>query len=124
MIIAGWKLNRIEWRQPTEKFPPLWPYVVADHVTRSFCKLASGDLPDVVRASILAHVADRPGLQVLVVEIDVTTTRPDGGTYHITWSVGRKAGRQQGDSNKVLARLGREKLEMPLPIDLIPANWK
>lgn len=124
MSIAGWKLDRIECSQPMEQFPPLWPDVVADHVTRSFRKLASGDLPDLGRASIVGHVSDQRDCRALVVEIDATTTRPDGGTYHITWSVGRKAGRQQGDSNKVLARLGREKLEMPLPIDLIPANWK
>ena len=120
MSIASWKLNKIERSHLLERFPPLWPDVVADHVTLTSSKLASGDLPDAVSAFVVGHVNDRAGLQAL----DGTTTRPDGSAYHITWSIDRKAVRQPKDSNDVLARLGWEELEMPLPIHLIPGNWK
>lgn len=121
---TGWKLNRIDRGQLLERFPPLWPDVVADHVTSGSSKRSSGDVPDAVRAFVVGHVDDRAGLQALVVEIDGTTIRPDGSTYHITWSIDRKAGRQPKDSNEVIARLGWQELAAPLPIRLIPGEWE
>lgn len=124
MSTTGWKLNRIERGHLLERFPPLWPDVVADHVTLMSSKQEAGDDPPAVSAFIIGHVNDGAGLQALVVEIDGTTIRPDGSTYHITWSIDRKAGRQPKDSNDVIARLGWQKLATPLPIRLIPGSWE
>jgi hypothetical protein len=57
----------------------------------------------------------------MVVMIDGSTDRPDGSTYHITWSL--EPGRRAKESNDVIARLGWEKIELPMPVRLTPARW-
>ena len=48
--------------------------------------------------------------------IDGTTDRPDGSTYHITWSLG--PGRQARESNDVLRERGWEAISThPIPVD-------
>jgi hypothetical protein len=49
-----------------------------------------------------------------------TTDRPDGSTYHITWSL--SPGRRAKESNDVIAKLGWEPLELPMPVKLDPAQ--
>ena len=46
---------------------------------------------------MIGRADDGESLECLVVEIDGTTDRPDGSTYHITWSLGpgRRARREQ-----------------------------
>jgi hypothetical protein len=61
---------------------------------------------------------DQRGVQALVVRIGGTTDRPDGSTYHITWSLGPD--REARDSNAVIARRGWTWLAQPIPIRLDP----
>jgi len=49
------------------------------------------------------------------------TERPDGSTYHITWSLG--PGRKARESNDVLRDQGWEHLPAPIDIDLQPARF-
>ena len=52
----------------------------------------------------------------MVVRIGGTTDRQGGGTYHITWSLDREAGRRAKESNDVIAELGwspEEALDWP-----------
>ena len=56
----------------------------------------------------------------MVVEIDGTTDRPDGSTYHITWSLG--AGRAASESNEVIRAHGWRPVE-PVAITLTPARF-
>jgi hypothetical protein len=56
-----------------------------------------------------------------VVELDGTTDRPDGSTYHITWSLG--PGREARESNDVLREMGWQRLAAPLPVTLEPARF-
>jgi hypothetical protein len=57
----------------------------------------------------------------MVVELDGTTDRPDGSTYHITWSLGPT--RRARESNDVLRNQGWDYLETPIAIDLEPARF-
>ena len=75
-------------------------------------------LPGPRQALIVGQVDDEAGLQALVVAIDGTTDRPDGSTYHITWSLDRARGRHAVDSNEVIARLGWRPLAAPVPVGL------
>jgi len=54
------------------------------------------------------------------VQLDGTTDRPDGSTYHITWSLG--AGRKARESNDILREKGWEPLA-PIGISLEPARF-
>jgi hypothetical protein len=65
---------------------------------------------------------DGRSLQCLVVEIDGTTDRPDGSTYHITWSLGPR--RRAKESNDVLRELGWHRLDRPIAIRLEPAKFR
>jgi hypothetical protein len=56
-----------------------------------------------------------------VVEIDGTFDRPDGSTYHITWSLG--AGRKARESNDLLRDHGWNPIEAPIPLELKPARF-
>ena len=100
----------------------LFSDVIADHVT-----LSSGPEkkrpPKDTRAEIVGQVDDGAGVQAFVVRIDGTTDRPDGSTYHITWSIDRSKGRNARDSNDVIRTLGWQELEQPMPITLKGASW-
>lgn len=124
MRAIGWKLDREDREDLLERFPPVWPDVIADHITLDTGAGANGTLPCATCAEIVGHVNDGEGLQALVVAIDGTTDRPDGSTYHITWSIDRACGREPVESNAVLSERGWETLRHPLPIRVIPACFE
>ena len=72
-------------------------------------------------ARIVGRADDGQSLECLVVELDGTTDRPDGSTYHITWSLG--PGRKARESNDVLKERGWEELDHPIPIKLEPGRF-
>jgi hypothetical protein len=57
----------------------------------------------------------------MVVRIGGTTDRPDGSTYHITWSL--RPGRQAKESNDVIARHGWREVHPPVPVTLAPHTY-
>jgi hypothetical protein len=59
----------------------------------------------------------------MVVAIDGNTDRPDGSTYHITWSLDRAKGRQPIESNDVIRERGWRPLSKPVPVHLVPARF-
>jgi hypothetical protein len=122
MAVTGWKLDRRERKHLLARFPPVWPDVVADHVTLDAQARTGTAPPDANRAEIVGVIDDGDGLQAMVVSIDGTTDRPDGSTYHITWSLDRSKGRQPVESNRVIADRGWRPLDSPVPIRLIPAR--
>lgn len=121
MGVIGWKLDGEEREQLLARFPPEWPDVIADHITLDSHADRSDPLPAATQAEILGGINDGEGLQAMVVAIDGSTDRPDGSTYHITWSLDRQRGRKPVDSNKVIAERGWVPLDDPVPIQIIPA---
>lgn len=123
--VTGWKLDRSERDALLRCFPPRWPDVIADHVTLASRRAGPRPVPVATRGSIVGYVDDGEGLEALVIEIDGTTDRPDGSTFHITWSLDRARGRVPVQSNEVLARIGWERLPDPVPVSvsLIPGRW-
>ena len=84
--VVGWKLDRNEREELLKAHPPAYDQVVADHVTLKVDPKAP--LPREVQAAIVGTTDDEKGVQAMVVTIDGSTNRPDGSTYHITWSLG------------------------------------
>ena len=119
--VTGWKLSSDERSSLLERFPPKYENVVADHVTLRVSATPETPLPREVEAEIVGHADDGESLECLVVSIDGTTDRPDGSTYHVTWSLG--PGRRARESNDVLCEHGWKPLEKPLPIQLHPARF-
>ncbi len=72
-------------------------------------------------SQVVGRADDGESLECLVVELDGTTGRPDGSTYHITWSLG--PGRRARESNDVLRDQGWEFIGAPIPVELEPARF-
>jgi hypothetical protein len=121
--VTGWKLPRNGERERLlERFPPKYERTIADHVTLQTGATEDTPLPRDVEARIVGHGDDDDSLECLVVEIDGTTDRPDGSTYHITWSLGEA--RRARESNDVLRERGWQRLDRPIPIELEAAKFK
>ena len=118
---TGWKLPRDERSVLLERFPPRYSNVIADHVTLRSGATPQTPLPRKPDARIVGRADDENSLECLVVELDGTTDRPDGSTYHITWSLG--PGRKARESNDVLRDRGWTHIEAPIPVTLEPARF-
>jgi hypothetical protein len=118
MAVIGWKLDRSERAELLSRFPPRYPEAVADHVT-----LEKGDapLPSDVTARIVGHADDGSGVEAMVVALDGSTDRPDGSTFHITWSL--EPGRRAKESNDVIRERGWSRFDEPIPVTVKPARF-
>lgn len=119
--VTGWKLPSDERATLLDRFPPRYDNVIADHVTLRVGADPSTPLPRQVDARIVGRADDGRSLECLVVELDGTTDRPDGSTYHITWSLG--PGRKARESNDVLREQGWDHIGTPIPVALEPARF-
>jgi len=99
----GWLLPENERSKFLALFPPNYPDVVAHHVTLQFPAEESDPLPTANGGVIIGVADDGHAVQALVIEIDGSSTRPDGGTYHITWSLDKAKGAKPVHSNDVIA---------------------
>jgi hypothetical protein len=113
---TGWLLDEAQRRALLARFAPAYPIVVAHHVTLKF-----GDrdavAPGEVTAEVVGLADDGAGVQALVVAIEGSTARPDGGTFHITWSLAD--GREARESNAVIAA-DWTRLAQPVALRLFP----
>ncbi|HEV2078955.1 MAG TPA: hypothetical protein VGR19_03530 [Allosphingosinicella sp.] len=119
--VIGWKLDPDQRKELLQQFPPKFSQVVADHVTLVSRVPARAELPCEEHCEIVGRVDDGEGVEAMVVSLGGTTDRPDGSTYHITWSL--SPGRRAKESNDVIARLGWTELDLPMPVRLIPARF-
>jgi hypothetical protein len=116
----GWELDRAQRDELLKRFPPRYAEAVADHVTLKFGD-AKAQLPTETGGEIVGVADDGKGVQAMVVRIGGTTDRPDGSTYHITWSLG--PGRKAKESNDVIAARGWSAIEPSVPIKLAPKSY-
>ena len=119
--VTGWKLAPDDRELLLRHFPPTYDDVIADHVTLRLGATAQTPLPRKPTARVVGMADDGRSLECLVVELDGTTDRPDGSTYHITWSLG--AGRKARESNDVLRDQGWTPVDEPIAIELQPARF-
>jgi hypothetical protein len=114
---TGWLVDPADRETLLARFPPRYDRVVAHHVTLKFGDETARP-PGEAPAEIVGEADDGAGVQALVVAIDGSTARPDGGTFHVTWSLA--AGREARESNDVIAARGWTPLDTPAPLRLIP----
>lgn len=120
--VTGWKLPREEREMLLRRFPPKYENVIADHVTLRVGATPTTPLPRQPQtARIVGRADDGTSLECLVVELDGTTDRPDGSTYHITWSLGPE--RRARESNDVLRDKGWDPLPSPVDLRVEPARF-
>jgi hypothetical protein len=119
--VIGWKLDREQRKELLQQFPPKFRNVVADHVTLATRAADDAPLPQEADGEIVGRADDGEGVEAMVVAIGGTTDRPDGSTYHITWSL--EDGREAKQSNDMLAAQRWEMFDLPMPVRLEPARW-
>jgi hypothetical protein len=117
----GWKLDRVQRNELLSRLPPRYPEVVADHVTLRSKVGKDSRLPEETSGAIVGFSDDGRGVEAMVVRIGETTVRPDGGTYHITWSLAED--RTAHESNDVIATCGWRAVEPPVPVLLDPQRF-
>ena len=118
--ILGWKLDLAGRTELLARFPPVYAETVADHVTFGRKSKAPAML-EADRATVVGRADDGRGVEALVVEVNGTTGRWDGGTYHVTWSLG--PGRKAKESNEVIVAQGWQPVDGRPGAGLIPAEW-
>ncbi|HLL31142.1 MAG TPA: hypothetical protein VK403_09125 [Allosphingosinicella sp.] len=119
--VIGWKLDREQRKELLQQFPPRYAEVDADHVTLRTEAAGDSALPDETLGEIVGRADDGRGVEAMVVAIGGTTDRPDGSTYHITWSL--EPGRKAQESNDVLAERPWTAFDLPMPVKLTPERW-
>lgn len=119
--VIGWKLDRAQRKELLQQFPPRYPNPDADHVTLRTGAARDAPLPEETLGEIVGRADDGEGVEAMVVSIGGTTDRPDGSTYHITWSLA--PGRRAQESNDVLAARPWTPLDLPMPVKLEPGRW-
>lgn len=119
-VWLGWKLDAKHRSNLLDRFPPRYCNTIADHVTHGPAD-GSSPVPDADRAVVIGHADDGAGVEALVVEVAGSHRRPDGGTYHITWSL--EPGREAHESNDAIARYGWEDVEDAPSVKLVKARW-
>ena len=120
-VVIGWKLDREQRKELLLQFPPKYSEVVADHVTLKPRVARSSELPSETLGEIVGRADDGNGVEAMVVSLAGTTDRPDGSTYHITWSLAK--GRRAKESNDVIRSFGWEPIELPVPVMLQPDRF-
>jgi hypothetical protein len=113
---TGWLVDPEAREALLVRFPPRYGIVVAHHVTLKFGD-ETAQPPGEVAAEVVGEADDGAGVQALVAAVDGTSARPDGGTFHITWSLA--PGREAQESNEAIAG-GWTPLSEPIPMRLIP----
>lgn len=125
MAYIGWKLPEGDKVALMERFTPVYPDVVAHHVTLDVGKHTKDmALPEAQTGRVVGVADDGKGIQALVVEIDGSTDRPGdlGGTFHITWSMDAEGGYSAKMSNDVIAE-GWTPVD-PVTITLVPTFFR
>jgi hypothetical protein len=121
-MATGWKLTPECRARLLAQFPPRYATPDIDHVTLKSGEEARGaPVPEPAgHAEIIGRADDGAGVEAMVVAIDGSTERPDGGTWHVTWSL--SPGREARESNDVIAEKGWKPVD-PQPLELAPAKW-
>lgn len=120
--VIGWLVDERAREGLLERFAPKYARTVAHHVTLKPRVHERSALPGEVRARIVGRADDGEGVEAMVVEIDGTLARPDGGTFHITWSLGES--RKARESNDVIRTKGWSLFDTPVDVPLHPAVFR
>jgi hypothetical protein len=99
----GWEVSEASRAQLADVFPPKFSEFIGHHITLKMGVKSDAPLPEATSFQVVGYACNEDGLEALVVSVDGDTTRPDGKTYHITWSLDREAGFKPFHSNALIS---------------------
>lgn len=103
-----------------QQFPPKFSEFIGHHITHKFGVWSTEPLPDDADIKVVGYAVDPEGIEALVISVNGTTTRPDGKTYHCTWSLDRDKGFKPVNSNSLIEKSGYERLSSAINIHAKP----
>lgn len=115
----GWELDAVSRAALLARFPQKYSKLIAHHVTFKFGVNDESLMPILHSSKVVGYVDDGVGIEGLIVEINGTTARPDGSTYHITWSLNPTTHRPV-HTNHAIKTHGWNKLSQPINILIKP----
>lgn len=103
-MYTAYVLPESERQRLQKMFPPKYDEVIGHHITEQF-GVPKGTEPvrQPVSFRVVGEADSGDGLQALVIAVDNRLIRPDGKTYHITWSLDRSVYKPV-DSNSLVAK--------------------
>lgn len=99
--------------------PPKYSEFIGHHVTEQFGVPAGTPVPEMPVVRLVGVSDSEDGLQALVVSVNDTVRRPDGKSYHITWSLDRDKYKPV-DSNTVIMEKGHNFIKGIIHVDVVP----
>lgn len=88
-------------------FIPKYDDVIGHHITYKFGVSRDEEKPNGSdNIYVVGYTTDNKSIEALIVEVDNSTKRPDGKTFHITWSLDRTKGRKPMHSNDIINEFG------------------
>lgn len=81
-------------------YPPKYQDFIGHHITEQFGVGPDTPAPDEpVLIQVVGYIDNGEGVEGFLVEIDGESDRPNGGKYHITWSIDRSKGFKPVNTN-------------------------
>lgn len=118
-MYTAYVLSDASRNELAEKYPPTYSKFVGHHVTVKFGVPAGTEPPEEADVRVLGIKDSGDGLEALVVSVNGSTERPDGGTYHITWSL-EPDKYKPVDSNALMNNGKKYTLSLPTPLETVP----
>ena len=113
--ILAYVISDTDRSRLAHQFPPKFSEFIGHHITYQLGWPVDQLAPEFSSFDIVGYACDDTGIEALVVEVDGSTARPDGKTYHITWSLDRSAGFSPRMSNDLVAK-GWQAIANPINI--------
>jgi len=122
-MYTAYVLSEQSRKQLAEVFPPKFSDHIGHHITIAFGVPKGTETPkQPTDVKVIGYVCDDEGLETLLVSVDGSAARPDGKTFHITWSLERDKFKPK-DSNELIEH-GILQLGPIVPITVTPAVLK
>ncbi len=102
MSYSAYVLTKKSRRELLNIFDTMHPNVIAEHITHRFPDKRPPPAPKEVK---VVGFAFNDKIEALVVSVNGSINRPDGGIYHITFSLDRSKGAKPVHSNALLQGL-------------------
>lgn len=102
-----------------ERYPPKYSKFVGHHVTEQFGVKTGTETPEQADIEVVGYIDSQDGLEALVVAVNGSDQRPDGGTYHITWSLDPDKYSPK-DSNMLIKVAGYDPVPTSISIHTVP----
>lgn len=107
-----------------ERFPPQYSKFIGHHITINFGVPADTEVPENAQIKVVGRKDSGDGLEVLVVSVNGSTQRENGGIYHITWSLDPDKYAPK-DSNALLQdSVSKYTVSLPISIETEPQLLK